>query len=94
MFFVAPFHEQITITFPVEHPAVNDASMGSVYPNRALTTAAGNNKAPCRITTGGYSAGYRAVQSQTLSVISQTPQGQMPAQKPHPMHFDSSTTYS
>jgi hypothetical protein len=30
----------------------------------------------------------------TFSTISQTPQGQMPAQKPQPMHFDSSTTYS
>ncbi len=30
----------------------------------------------------------------TFSTISHTPQGQMPAQKPQPMHFDSSTTYS
>jgi methyl-accepting chemotaxis protein len=31
---------------------------------------------------------------QTFSVISQTPQGQMLAQKPQPMHLSSSTTYS
>jgi hypothetical protein len=36
----------------------------------------------------------RGVMIYTFSTISHTPQGQIPAQKPHPMHFDSSTTYS
>ena len=31
---------------------------------------------------------------QMFSTISHTPHGQMPAQKPHPMHLSSSTTYS
>lgn len=30
----------------------------------------------------------------TFSTMSQTPQGQTPAQKPQPMHLPSSTTYS
>jgi hypothetical protein len=40
--------------------------------------------------------GDRIVQKliQTFSTISHTPQGQMPAQKPQPIHLSSSTTYS
>lgn len=55
-----------------------------------------NNKAPCQIPAEGFPVRTitTVVTCYTFSTISQTPQGQMPAQNPQPMQRFSSTTYS
>ena len=83
---IKSFKDAISITYDL---SIKPQKSPSSFPTKGFTLL----RLPVFLIRG-YQCSSVVNELYTFSAISQTPQGQMPAQNPQPMHLLSSTTYS